>query len=560
MNRVFKAYLFIKMESIRKFIRNILSETLLMEGKEKNYYTLWNKIELAENADSIFNGTENDISQKIAAQLNIGRIAPLGKGTQGFTYHVPNNKVMKITKDQTEAYQAKKIQGKSMKYLANVYNTYMLQGKYSGTFVIISELLAQDSRIAEGANNFKYCIRQRGISTSMFFQLCMNSYLNDKDWKDKLVEELKSDLKNNETGFQSALWFMKQGFGLMLEILSNGIKPSDFHVKNMGLKRNGNLGLFDLGYAPGAKKNNVKPIHITEDNGGNNQTVYVLIGPPAIGKSTYVKNSPGLKNAIVISRDDIAIAAAKKYGLTYDDLFKYPPQDSKIGQKTKGLEKFGTTTTNTHPKMKEAFPLAYSNSLKINALVDHAVASRFLRALKTGQDIVVDMTNMDKRARAMNLAPLEGHDIKKVAVIFNFQDRDTLRILSHLAHRRAMEIEKKGGSKTITPEIIEKSIKSYEKPSAAEGFDEIINFDTLIALKKVVKESLLSTDEINKKELPWKYSDMLGSFLATKQNVPEVSSLGPNPRVEDLAEKFPALFDEFAEYIYSALRDKSVVG
>lgn len=552
------------MESLRKYIRQILGEAFLKEGGKKKHYTLWTKIDIEEGAAEIFQGTEEEIAPKVAALLNIDRIAPLASGTQGYAYHIPNNRVMKLTKDQSEAYECKKIQGKSMKHLANIYNTYSLQGKHTGTYVIISEYLQQDSSVDTAMMWFKDWVEEVK-PWRLFVKDNMHLYKsNKKEFIKHFSEEIRTFYGNYERKCNPAIWFLEQIFPLYEELVDNNIQSRDVTLVNMGKKRNGNLGLFDLGYGDKNDKKNIKAIHVTEEDSNNKeskQTVYVLVGPPAIGKSTYIKANPAFKDATIISRDDIVTAAAGKLNLTYDDLFKYPPQDAIKGEKVQGFEKFGPVVDNTHPKMKEAFPLAYANTLKINALVDGTVAERFSKALKSGQDIVVDMTNMDKRARAMNLAPLVGHDVKKVAVIFNFQDKDTLDILSKLAYRRAQDLKKQGGSKTITPDIIEKLLKSFERPTPDEGFDSIYDFDTLPTLRKSLEETDVTPEDVNKKQLPFQYSDMLDEFLASKSDVPEIAAMiGPNPTVESIQLKAPALFDEFAEYIYQATKTKSTIG
>jgi predicted kinase len=165
-----------------------------------------------------------------------------------------------------------------------------------------------------------------------------------------------------------------------------------------------------------------------------------LVGPPAIGKSTWVKqNAPG---AFIVSRDDIVNKVADKYNLTYDDMFDPANKD----------------------KNKE---------------INHEFSKRIPEAMNSGKDIVVDMTNMSVGARKRILGSFNKviDNYKKIAVVFNFEGSDVKRAIKNIAAKRAEEIKASGGSKTIPPFVFDKMFASYEQPTREEGFDDIINVD-----------------------------------------------------------------------------------
>jgi predicted AAA+ superfamily ATPase len=55
--------------------------------------------------------------------------------------------------------------------------------------------------------------------------------------------------------------------------------------------------------------------------------IFVLVGPPSVGKSTWIKGT--FEEApYIINRDDIVEQVASEYGWTYDDLFVSPPARS----------------------------------------------------------------------------------------------------------------------------------------------------------------------------------------------------------------------------------------
>jgi predicted kinase len=98
------------------------------------------------------------------------------------------------------------------------------------------------------------------------------------------------------------------------------------------------------------------------------KTITVLTGLPRAGKSTYCKM---LKNVTIISRDDILMQYAKE-GETYSEVWKRL-QDT--DQKD----------------------------------IDKELQSRFNKAVKSGDNIVIDMTNTSKKSRRKWLANAKGY-------------------------------------------------------------------------------------------------------------------------------------------------------
>ena len=170
------------------------------------------------------------------------------------------------------------------------------------------------------------------------------------------------------------------------------------------------------------------------------KSLLILVGPPAIGKSTWVKqNAP---NAFIVSRDDIVNKVAEKYGLTYDDMFDPVNKDK-------------------------------------NNEINHEFSKRIPEAMQSDKDIVVDMTNMGVGSRKRMLGSFKNilDSYKKVAVVFNFEGSDVQRAIKNIAAKRAEETKADGGSKTIPPFVFDKMFASYEEPTKEEGFDDIINVD-----------------------------------------------------------------------------------
>ena len=148
--------------------------------------------------------------------------------------------------------------------------------------------------------------------------------------------------------------------------------------------------------------------------------LYMLIGVPASGKSTWVRANvkPG---SIVASSDEYLDAMAAREGKTYNEVFdKY-----------------------------------------IKAANQH-VAVTVDTAMNKGLDIVWDQTNLTKKSRAPKLAKF-GDDWEKIAVVFPTPDDD--------------EWKRRLGSrpgKTIPSNILLGMKSSIQMPTRDEGFDEII--------------------------------------------------------------------------------------
>ena len=150
------------------------------------------------------------------------------------------------------------------------------------------------------------------------------------------------------------------------------------------------------------------------------QTIYFLIGPPSIGKSTYIKSAFDPSRIVVVSSDDAVQEVALSYGLTYDDLFTFPPTDSPVGSVIPGYEKWGPVVQSTG-RFKKEFPIAFENVQKINKEADTKLYDKFNSAIKEGKDLVLDLTNtkLIGRKEFMDKARALNEKLRMVGIIFN---------------------------------------------------------------------------------------------------------------------------------------------
>jgi predicted kinase len=147
-------------------------------------------------------------------------------------------------------------------------------------------------------------------------------------------------------------------------------------------------------------------------------TLYMLIGVPGSGKTTWIKGHRG--NAVVLSTDDKVEAEAERLGKTYSDVFQ-----SIIKQATREMN---------------------------DDLND---------AIREKRDIIWDQTNITRKSRKGKLDKIPG-DYRKVAVFFPVPPDLRERLASR-------------PGKVIPEPVIISMINQIEPPSKDEGFDEIVN-------------------------------------------------------------------------------------
>ena len=147
--------------------------------------------------------------------------------------------------------------------------------------------------------------------------------------------------------------------------------------------------------------------------------LYVLVGIPAAGKSTWVENQDWTKDCAIVSTDHFVDAEALRVSKTYNEIFKeYMPTAVKL------------------------------------------MAKQVIEARESGLDIVWDQTSttVNSRKKKFNMLP----DYYAIAVVFKTPP--------------LMELEKRLKSrsgKLIPRHVVESMIENFEMPTEAEGFKEI---------------------------------------------------------------------------------------
>jgi predicted kinase len=147
--------------------------------------------------------------------------------------------------------------------------------------------------------------------------------------------------------------------------------------------------------------------------------VYVLVGVPGSGKSTWISQQEWARDCSIVSTDHWIEVFARELGRTYSEVFE----------------------------------------LFMPAAV-RAMSAQVALAQQQGRDIVWDQTSVSVASRAKKFASLP--DYEHVAVVFATPEPEELD--RRLAQRPG---------KAIPESVVQHMINSFEQPTLEEGFVEI---------------------------------------------------------------------------------------
>lgn len=148
-------------------------------------------------------------------------------------------------------------------------------------------------------------------------------------------------------------------------------------------------------------------------------TLYVLVGVPGAGKSTWVENQKWTKECAYISTDKHVEEYAVSVSKTYNEVFKdYMPTAVKL------------------------------------------MTNDVIEARKAGKDIIWDQTSTSVKSRKKKFNMLT--DYRKIAVVF--PTPETNELIKRLASRPG---------KNIPTHVMRKMIDCFQMPTVEEGFNEI---------------------------------------------------------------------------------------
>jgi hypothetical protein len=218
--------------------------------------------------------------------------------------------------------------------------------------------------------------------------------------------------------------------------------------------RNNQLGIFQIQYG--------------EENIFHKRELIVLVGPPCIGKTTYISNHFDLSEHLVINRDLIVDGVSAENNFTYNDMFAYPPADS--------------AGDFIHPKYGKLIPapeqmkwckFVYEKVMKANQDVNMRMRDTFVNAIEeTNKNIILDMTNINSFTRIDALKFVKGKNFFKRAIVFEMSNTDYPELLNRMK-RKCSESEDSDLSKILNENVLIGMISNFQPVSSQEGFDRI---------------------------------------------------------------------------------------
>lgn len=253
------------MNGLRKLVQEALTELTQnpsINSLEEGHYTTWKKLNTISEDIGELEIKEKEIVQKLAKHFSLRKMSSIGSGTQGIAYYIPNNRVLKLTTDRSEVAEAYKIKGKKLKHLSNIYETYTLGGKYEGFYVIISELLDKTDDIDDAYNYLEIFFRNNSLKSPEYIFTKYSLGSIPKEEVNKITKKIKAYYEPYKSDL--AIWFMKGMFGIIDELKKYKIQSTDWVVPNLGIKKSGELAMYDFGHGDTIIPSGVKNINLNE--------------------------------------------------------------------------------------------------------------------------------------------------------------------------------------------------------------------------------------------------------------------------------------------------------
>lgn len=188
-------------------------------------------------ADRVANG--------VAEKHNLNSPQYIGAGDFGVAYDIGNDKVLKVTSDKSEAIENLKLIGKDLNYIAEPYSVQSITSKTTDipeTYTIILEKLKTDhGKIGRQMIRINYVFKDIfGVE----FPDVIDHYIYGYDIgvDEESIENYLSKNPEDKKFFYDILHIGE-------EALRNGIQSMDYlNYNNLGYKKNGDLGFYDVGF------------------------------------------------------------------------------------------------------------------------------------------------------------------------------------------------------------------------------------------------------------------------------------------------------------------------
>jgi DNA-binding response OmpR family regulator len=185
------------------------------------------------------------------------------------------------------------------------------------------------------------------------------------------------------------------------------------------------------------------------------KTVYTLIGPQGVGKSTWLRDNwkhGQIQGPVhVISPDTTKVEAAKSFGIKYDDIFLKPKNEEMVDAR---LGNIITVNTKLH----------YEKVFSAKTLANCLSNKELYEAKQSSKNVVIDKTNMTIKSRKYSFSNFP--DCIHVAILFVV---DNMKQLLENVKQRSEALN----DKFIPDHVVKNTFHTFEEPTSEEGFDAI---------------------------------------------------------------------------------------
>ena len=181
---------------------------------------------------------EKRLLNKIKKIMGIGSSRYLGSGAYGSAHDIGDNKVLKITRDRSEASNCNKLVGKNNKYLSNIYDVRVFKTTNGETYyAIILEKLQRSSKLWFLYDRLEKTINSQVISSiNRHMDISVLNDIKDKFIKVFLITMVKNGYEYAWEKYMDKINEYEKKYGLDFDDISD----ISFWIK--GSKTNRNYG------------------------------------------------------------------------------------------------------------------------------------------------------------------------------------------------------------------------------------------------------------------------------------------------------------------------------
>lgn len=220
--------------------------------------------------------------------------------------------------------------------------------------------------------------------------------------------------------------------------------------------------------------------------------IYILIGPPAVGKSSWMRRAFRNRKPFVINRDDIIEKQFQETRMSNYQMYNIPvPSNLKDGDINPQHPELGPVVSYEFGgKPRRGYKKALEASTNVNNtfanMVQEAIDKKYFTIVFDGL-----YSTPKQRTDMLNaLSKLPNYrDYKKIAVFFEFKGYE--EDIKKGSTQRALDLKNKFGEefkREISDDQYEKIFASIVQPTLNEGFDEVKLVD--IRGREVVPEDV----------------------------------------------------------------------